>query len=43
MEFDCFCLSLGEIEWGVLDWIGLAEYRAKWSALADEVMNLWIP
>jgi hypothetical protein len=32
-----------EIGWGGVDWIGLAEDRDKWRALANAVMNLRVP
>jgi hypothetical protein len=32
-----------EIEWGGVDWIGLAQDRDKWGALVNTVMNLWVP
>jgi hypothetical protein len=34
-------MDLGEIRWGGMDWIGLAQDRDKWRALVN-VMNLWI-
>jgi hypothetical protein len=33
-------MDLGEIEWGRVDWIGLALDRDKWRALVNAVMNL---
>jgi hypothetical protein len=36
-------MNLGEIEWGGVDWIGLAEGRDKWRALMIAVMSLWVP
>jgi hypothetical protein len=36
-------LDLGEIEWGCLDWIGLAQDRDSWRDLVNVVMNLWVP
>jgi hypothetical protein len=36
-------IGLLEIDWGVVDWIGLAQDRDKWRALVNEVMNLWVP
>jgi hypothetical protein len=36
-------IDLGEIVWGGVDWIGLAQNRGKWRALANEVMNPWVP
>jgi len=32
-----------EVEWGVVDWIHLAQYRDQWWALVNMVMNLWVP
>jgi hypothetical protein len=32
-----------EIGWGSVDWIGLAQDRDKWRALANAVMNLRVP
>jgi hypothetical protein len=36
-------MDLAEIEWGGVDWIGLAQDRDKWKAPANTVMNLWVP
>jgi hypothetical protein len=36
-------MYLGEIGWGGVDWIGLAQDRDKWRALVNAVMNLWVP
>jgi hypothetical protein len=36
-------MYLGEIGWGGVDWIGLAEDRNRWRALVNSVMNLWVP
>jgi hypothetical protein len=33
-------IHLGEIKWGFVDWIGLAQDRDKWRALVNAVMNL---
>jgi hypothetical protein len=33
-------MSLVEIGWGGVDWIGLAQDREKWRALVNEVMNI---
>jgi hypothetical protein len=35
--------DLGEVEWGDVDWIGLAQDRNMWKALVNAVMNLWVP
>jgi hypothetical protein len=32
-----------EIDWGGVDWIGLAQDRDKWRALVNAVMNLRVP
>jgi hypothetical protein len=36
-------MDLGEIVWGGVDWIGLAQDRDKWRALLNLVMNLRVP
>jgi hypothetical protein len=36
-------MDLGEVGWGDVDWIGLAEDRDRWRALVNAVMNLWVP
>jgi hypothetical protein len=36
-------MDLGEIEWGDVDWIGLAHDRNRWRALVNAVMNLRVP
>jgi hypothetical protein len=33
-------MGLGEVGWGDMDWIGLAQDRDKWRALLNAVMNL---
>jgi hypothetical protein len=37
---DIIKIDLREIGWGGIDWIVLAEYRDKWRALVNTVMNL---
>jgi hypothetical protein len=32
----------GELGWGGVDWIGLAQDRVKWRALVKGVMNLQV-
>jgi hypothetical protein len=32
-------MDLGEVEWGDVDWIGLAQDRNQWRALVNAVMN----
>jgi hypothetical protein len=34
-----FRVNLGEVGWGGVDWIGLAQYRYKWRALVNAVMR----
>jgi hypothetical protein len=36
-------MDLLEIVLSVVDWIGLAQHRYRWRALANAVMNLWVP
>jgi hypothetical protein len=36
-------MDLGEIGWGGVYWIGLAQDRDKWRALVNVVMNLQVP
>jgi hypothetical protein len=36
-------MDLGEIEWDVVDWIGLAQDRDKERALVNPVTNLQVP
>jgi hypothetical protein len=33
-------MDLGEVEWGDVDWIGLAQDSNMWRALVNTVMNL---
>jgi hypothetical protein len=33
-------MDLGEMGWGDVDWIGLAQHRSRWRALVNSVMNL---
>jgi hypothetical protein len=33
-------MGLGEIGWGGVDWIGLAQNMDKWRGLVNAVMNL---
>jgi hypothetical protein len=33
-------MDLGEIEWGGMDWIHLAQDKDQWRALMDMVMKL---
>jgi hypothetical protein len=36
-------MDLGEVGWGDLDWIGLAQDRNRWRALVNSVLNLRVP
>jgi hypothetical protein len=36
-------MDLGEVGWGDVDWIGLAQDRGRWRALVNSVLNLRIP
>jgi hypothetical protein len=36
-------MDLLEIGLGVVDWIDLAQYRYRWIALVNAVMNLRVP
>jgi hypothetical protein len=36
-------MDLGEVGWGVVDWIGLAQDRNRWRALVNSVLNLPVP
>jgi hypothetical protein len=36
-------MDLGEMGWGDVDWIGLAQDRKRWRALANSVTNLRVP
>jgi hypothetical protein len=36
-------MDLGEVGWGDVEWIGLAQGRNRWSALVNSVLNLRVP
>jgi hypothetical protein len=36
-------VDLGEIGWGGVDWLGLAQDRVKSTTLVNAVMNLRVP
>jgi hypothetical protein len=36
-------MDLGEVGWGDVDWIGLAQDRSKRRAVMNSVLNLWVP
>jgi hypothetical protein len=33
----------GDLEWGGMDWIGLAQDMDECKAVVNAVMNLWVP
>jgi hypothetical protein len=36
-------MDFGEIEWGGVDWVGLAQDSDKWRALVNVVINIGVP
>jgi hypothetical protein len=36
-------MDLGEVDWGDVDWIGLAQDRNRWRALVNSILNLRVP
>jgi hypothetical protein len=36
-------MDLGEMRWGDVDWIALAQDRNRWRALVNSVLNLRVP
>jgi hypothetical protein len=42
-QLDNIRMDLGEVGWGDVDWIGLAQDRDRWRALVNSVLNLWVP
>jgi hypothetical protein len=36
-------MGLGDIEWGGMDWIDLAQDRDQWRALVNTVKNIRVP
>jgi hypothetical protein len=40
---DTIKMDLGEIGWGAMDWINLAQDRNQWRALLNTVLNLRVP
>jgi hypothetical protein len=40
---DYIRMDLGEVRWGDVDWIGLAQNRRRWRALLNSVFNLRFP
>jgi hypothetical protein len=40
---DIIRMDLREMEWGDVDWIGLAQDRNRWRALVNSAMKLRVP
>jgi len=40
---DNIMMDLQEVEFGYIDWIGLAQNRDRWRTHVSEVMNLRVP
>jgi hypothetical protein len=36
-------MDLGEVGWGDVDWIGLAQYMDRWRSLVNSVLHLQLP
>jgi hypothetical protein len=36
-------MYLGEVEWGGVDWINLAQDRDRWRSLVNAAINLRVP
>jgi hypothetical protein len=36
-------MHLGEVGWGDVDWIGLAQDRNRWRSLMNSILNLRVP
>jgi hypothetical protein len=36
-------MDLGEVGWGDVNWIGLAQDRTRWRALVNSVLNFRVP
>jgi hypothetical protein len=36
-------MDLEELGWGDVDWIGVAQYRNRWRAVVNSVLNLRVP
>jgi hypothetical protein len=40
---DNISMDLGEVGWGDVDWIGLAQDMNRWRAVVNSVLNLRVP
>jgi hypothetical protein len=36
-------MDLGEVGWGDVDWISVAQDRNRWRAVVNAILNLWVP
>jgi hypothetical protein len=36
-------MDLGEIGWGGVDWINLAQGRDQWRAFVNMAIHFWVP
>jgi hypothetical protein len=36
-------MDVGELGWGGMDWIDLAQDMDQWRSLVNTVMNIWFP
>jgi hypothetical protein len=36
-------IDFGEVGWGDVDWIGLAQDTNRWRALVNSVVKFWVP
>jgi hypothetical protein len=42
-DVDNIRMDLGEVGWGEVDWIGLAQDRNRWRAVVNSVLSLRVP
>jgi hypothetical protein len=35
-------VDLGEVEWGVSDWINIDQDRGRWRVIINTVMTIWV-
>jgi hypothetical protein len=40
---DNISMDLGEVGWGGVDWIDVAQDRNRWRALVNSALNLRVP
>jgi hypothetical protein len=41
--YSCIRMDLGEVGWGDVDWIDLAQDRKRWRVFVNSVLNLRLP